>query len=174
MGPEMIAAQAAMTIAQGAIESGDLTRRARALGDEATGIETQGAYDAVDALRTSRLQQGEDIAAAAASGAGLTHSVADILTGNAVERQREAMRLRAEASMAAYGRRLEAREARIGARGAVVNSVLRAGAQAISGAREMRREARLDAAEERDRDSRRPQPLGTIPIPPARGTGRGF
>lgn len=158
-GPEMMAAQAAMQIVGGIAENSALRKEARALDENGRVIETQGAYDAVDALRRSRMQAGADVAAAAAGGSGLA-SFADVIEANAVERQMEAMNIRFTAMSKADGLRAEASMKRDQGKAAIFGGILRAGASAIQSAGSQRAQGRIDAATARSR-----QPLGTIPIP---------
>ena len=129
----ILAATAAMSIIQGVSQKSNLDGQAGALDENARRTETQGAYDSVDALRKSRLQEGVDITSAAASGSGLTGSVADLLESNAVERQLEAMNMRYGAGQRADSLRLEAGQKRADGRAALLGGVFRAGAAAIQG-----------------------------------------
>ncbi|MCP3730440.1 hypothetical protein M9978_08360 [Sphingomonas sp. MG17] len=163
-GAPLIAAQAAMQLIGGIEERGQLRGEARALDENARVTETQGAYDAVDALRAARMQQGEDITAAAAGGASLTGSIGDMLFQQAVEYQYQAMSIRAEAGMRAQGLRQQAQGKRRAGDAALFGGVLRAGASAIEGVRAERSASRLEAAEARGRASAL-APSGSIPVP---------
>jgi hypothetical protein len=161
-GPEMMAAQMAMQFMQGLQERSSLRGQADAIDENARIEETQGGYDAVQALRESRMQEGADISAAAASGTGLTGSVADVLFQSAVERQMEAMGIRAEAGMRARSLRAEATAKRKAGDQALFGGVLRAGASAIGGVSAQRDQAALGGAM---KNGRLVQKSGTIPIP---------
>lgn len=168
-GPAMIAAQAVMSIAGGLEQRGQYRAEARALDENARIEETQGAYDAVDALRAARMQQGEDITGAAASGVGLTGSIHDMLFAQAIENQYQAMSIRAEAGMRARNLRQQADGKRRAGDSALFQGVLRAGASAIQGMGAGSATDRVAAAESAARSAQLGQP-GTIPIP-SRATG---
>jgi len=160
-GPEMMAAQMAMQVIQGGIERGNMRSEANAIDENARIEETQGAYDAVQALRESRMAQGADLTNAAASGVGMGGSIADIMAQQAIERQYEAMSIHATAAMRARGLRSEAKSRRRQGDAALFGGVMRAGATAITSMGQSRANARLDAATARSQR----QALGTIPIP---------
>jgi hypothetical protein len=170
----LIGLNAAMTISQGISQSETLHGEARALDENGRRIDTQGAYDAVSALRQSRLQEGVDITSGAASGSGLS-SLSDLLAQNAVERQLEAMNIRYAAGQRGDALRTEAAQKRADGRAALFGSIFRAGAGAIQGiAQSNANKASAGAAtrvfnERIGRSSSLPagkaQGLGTIPIP---------
>lgn len=164
-GPALIAAQAAMEVIGGIEERGQYRAEARVLDENARIEETQGAFDAVDALRASRMQQGEDITGAAASGSGLGGSVGDMLFQQAVENQYQVMTIRAEAGMRARGLREQADGKRRAGDSALFGGVLRAGASVINNVRAERASARLERAEARGRSSQLYSPPGSIPVP---------
>jgi len=146
-------------------------RAASALDENARLTETQGAYDAVAALRQSRLQQGADFTAVAASGTGLGGSVSDLLEANAVERQMEALNIRYGASRKADAYRLEASQQRINGQQALFGGFLRAGTSALTGLDRQKQQGRIADAVARDGTSRtggapRAAPLAAIPLPP--------
>jgi hypothetical protein len=163
----VVAAMAAMSLVQGISQKSGLDKQAGALDENARLTETQGAYDAVDSLRKSRLQEGVDITGAAASGSGLTGSVADMLESNAVERQLEAMNIRYAAGQRAQGLRTEAEQKRSEGRSALLGGVLRAGASAIQGYSGASNSAAIGGALSRDSAQRLGgvQAMGTIPVP---------
>jgi hypothetical protein len=163
-GGALIAAQAGLQLLGGLEERGQYRAEARALDENARIEETQGAYDAVDALRAARMQQGEDIAGAAASGSGLGGSISDLLYQQAIENQMQAMTIRAEAGMRARGLRSQASGKRRAGDSALFGGVLRAGAAAIGGAASERAAGRIDRAEAYGRSSAY-SPAGTIPVP---------
>jgi hypothetical protein len=155
----LIALNAGMQLLQGVGESAQMRRGAQAQDENARLAETQGAYDALEALRKSRLALGEDVAALAARG-GFGGSVGDLLEAKAVERQMEAANIRYSAASKARGMRQDAANMRHGAQTALFGGIMRAGAAALTGRAEMQRGARIAAAM---------QPMGTIPVPIGNG-----
>lgn len=169
-GGALIAAQAGLQLLGGLEERGQYRAEARVLDENARIEETQGAFDAVDALRAARMAQGEDITAAAASGSALGGSVSDMLFQQAVENQYQAMAVRAEAGGRARSLRQQADGKRRAGDSALFQGVLRAGAAAINGTSANKANARADAAEANRRSSQLAQP-GSIPIPQPRVRG---
>lgn len=157
----VIGAMSAMQIAQGAMQQSSLNKEAAAYDENARRTDTQGAFDAVDALRKSRMQEGIDITSAAASGSGLTGSVADLLESNAVERQLEAMNIRYSANQQATSIRMQAAQKRADGRAALLGGIFRAGAAAIQGASGFGNSNALAGAQSRSQA----QAMGTIPVP---------
>lgn len=155
----LIALEAGANLIQGVDQSNQLHAQARATDENARLTDTQGAWDASASLRAARMQQGSDIASAAADGVGLTGSVADLIRANAIEAQMQAMNIRYQANQKARGLRIDAANLRQQGRSALVGGVFRAGAAALSGAHDAANTAKVAKA----------QALGTIPIPAASG-----
>ena len=106
-----VALSAAAPIAGGIMESKGLRREAKALDEGARRDESQGAADAVDALRASRMQLGEDMASLAGSGFAIgSGSADDLLSAALIEREFEAMNIRESARLQAEEKRAAARE----------------------------------------------------------------
>lgn len=143
LGPAAIALQVASSFAGGAMESKGLRREANALDESGRRDESQGAADAVAAYRESRLALGEDMAAMGGSGFAIgSGSAQDLLTQALVERELEGMNIRQEAHLAAEEKRAQAREKRRQAKGALFAGLLNGASAAVSGASQMRSDAR--------------------------------
>ncbi len=170
-GPALIALKAGAALAGGIAEDSAARREGRALDENARLTELGGENDVLAALRQSRMEEGEAVAAAAGSGQLSigSGSIADIIYSNAVQRQMEALNIRASAASQAAGLRSQASDARARGKAALFGGVLRAGAAALQGIDTMKNRRRIDAATQADRDwdKRQPQPLGAIPIPRA-------
>lgn len=151
----LMAMQAGMQLLQGVGESAQTRFAAQAQDENARVVETQGAFDALEALRRSRLAQGEEITALAAHG-GLGGSVGDLLEARATERQMEALNIRYSAASKARGIRQDAANMRHQAQAALFGGIMRAGASALTSRADMQRDAKLTAAL---------QPSGTLPVP---------
>lgn len=175
--PALIALQAASAIAGGISENSAARKEARALDENGRITELTGEQDVYSALRQSRMEEGEAVAGAAASGQLSigSGSVADMIYANAVERQMEALNIRYSASSQAAGLRAQASDARARGRAAIFGGVIRAGASALQGVNEMNNRGRVDAATGASRswDRSQPQRVGAIKIPRTSVTSNG-
>jgi|688.fasta_scaffold01422_30 hypothetical protein len=169
VGPALIALQVASAVAGGLSENAQARGEARQLDENARLTQLNGESDVLAALRQSRMEEGAGAADAAASGQqGIgSGNIADMIYANAIERQREAMTIRANAQSEASGLRAQASAARSRGKAAIIGGVFRAGAAALSGIQSQNDMARIDAATQAGRaaDLRQPQRIGSIPIP---------
>lgn len=173
VGPALIALQVASAVAGGISENSQARSEGRQLDENGRIVQLNGESDVLAALRQSRMEEGEGVAAAAASGQqGIgSGNIADMIYANALERQREAMTIRANAQSEAKGYYAQAKAARSRGKAALIGGVFRAGAAALTGIKSQQDLARVDAATKAGRaaDMAQPQKLGSIPIP--RGGG---
>ena len=138
-----VALSAAAPIAGGIMESKGLRREADALDESGRRDESQGAADAVDALRASRMQLGEDMASLAGSGFAIgSGSADDLLSAALIEREFEAMNIRETARLQAEEKRAAAQDRRKSARQAIFMGILNGATAAVAGASQMRSDAR--------------------------------
>lgn len=157
----MVASQAVQTVG----EVRGANAEARGYRENARLTELQGEYDVLGALRKSRMEQGASVADAAASGGSIgSGSVADIIYQNSVERQMEALNIRAGAAGQASGLRSQAAQAKARGRAAIVKGVFRAGAAVLGGIKDQKNQDRLAGQVSTERAGQL-QPLGTIPLP---------
>lgn len=151
-----VALSAAAPVAGGIMESKGLRREAKALEEGARRDESQGAADAVDALRASRMQLGEDMASLAGSGFAIgSGSAQDLLSAALVEREFEAMNIRESARLQAEEKRAAARDRRKSAKNAIFMGLLNGATAAVAGASQMRSDARAAKRNESTRTSAR-------------------
>lgn len=176
--PALIALQAASTIAGGISENSAARKEARALDENGRIVQLTGEQDVLTQARTSRMEEGEAVAAAGASGQLSigSGSIADMIYANAVERQMELLNMRASASSQAAGLRAQASDARARGKKAIFGSVFRAGAAALTGISNARNSAKMDTATAAGRayERRQPQQTGAIQIPRGRASTGGY
>ncbi len=168
-GAALIGLQVASAVAGGLSENSQARKEAAQLDENARLTQLNGESDVLAALRQSRMEEGAGAADAAASGhQGIgSGSIADLIYANALERQREASTIRANAQSEAKGLRSQATAARSRGKAAIFGGVFRAGAAALSGIQSQKDMARIDAATKAGRtaDLAQPQRIGSIPIP---------
>lgn len=151
-----IGLQVAAPVIGGVMEAKGLRREAAALDEGARRDQSQGAADAVDALRASRMQLGEDMASLAGSGFAIgSGSPQDLLSAELVEREFEAMNIRETARLQAEEKRAAAADRRKSAKTAIFTGILNGATAAIAGASQMRSDARAASRNESSRTSAR-------------------
>lgn len=168
-GAVLIGLQVASALAGGLSENSQARSEARQLDENGRIVQLNGESDVLAALRQSRMEEGVSAADAAASGQqGIgSGSIADLIYANALERQREATAIRANAQSEAGGYYKQAKAARSRGKAAIIGGVFRAGAAALTGIKSQKDLARIDAAVASGRasDLAQPQKLGSIPLP---------
>jgi len=151
-----IGLQVAAPVIGGIQEAKGLRREAAALDEGARRDQSQGAADAVDALRASRMQLGEDMASLAGSGFAIgSGSAQDLLSAELVNREFEAMNIRETARLQAEEKRAAAADRRKSAKTAIFTGILNGATAAIAGASQMRSDARAASRNEASRTSAR-------------------
>lgn len=147
---------AATPIIGGVMEAKGLRGEAKALDEGARRDESQGAADAVDALRASRMQLGEDMASLAGSGFAIgSGSAQDLLSAALAERELEAMNIRETARLQAEEKRAAARDRRKSAKNAIFMGILNGATAAVGGATQMRSDARAASRNDSARSAAR-------------------
>lgn len=159
------------SLVEGVGANNEARSEARVLDANADAVAMQGAEDVLYSLRQNRLQAGADLAASASGMVGAGNgTLAELMRANAEARWQQAFNIQTTASQEAAGLRARASATRRGGRMSLLGGVVRAGANALTGYSEIRRERDLDEAlgRRRDQERRRPAPLGSIPLPGSR------
>lgn len=152
--PLAIAMQAGSQIFGGIQQSKALKAEARALEENARRTEGDGARSALETYRASRMQLGEDMAAAGASGGVFGgSSAADVIAASAIEREMEIMNIHYQANSEATALRKDAKQRRKAAKGAIIGSILGAAANALSNASALRQQSQASNQNQQVRTS---------------------
>ncbi len=161
-----IGLQVAGSIFGAASEADTLRQNARIDEQNAQLAMIDGARQGENIIRAERATSAEAMAAMGMNGIAVgTGSALDLLTQNAVEREMDLLNARYAAGQEANNLRLQAKQKRKAAKGAIIGGLIRAGAQALGGASDANSNARLSAAR---------TPGGrTMPVPGSRAIPSG-
>lgn len=166
----LIALSTAGPIIEGVGANAEARSEARALERNAGEVGTQGAEDALFALRQDRMQAGAELASSAAGGVGAGNgTLADLMRANAEARWQQAFNIQQSASQEARGLRDQARAARRRGKFALIGGITRAGANALGGIGDARNAEKMGQANTRRREQERRGPISTGSIPLPRG-----
>lgn len=165
-----IAVQAGSSIFEGVSESKQLTASAKVDRENARLTELQGAFETEDIRRRARAVQGEALVAVTGMGnAADSQSAQDLIFQNQLEAEYAVLSTRYSAQTEAHGLRVQAAQKKRAARNAVIGGVMRAGAAAITGLAGMKAGGAEQAALDRRANAffpggqRLPMPAGSTP-----------